>query len=63
MLRGKGFEGAIIFPVELDEDVVPDFEYVRVILVDEMCGVSASDTVVVNLTEEVVRKISAMGLE
>lgn len=34
--------------VELDEDEVPDFEYVWVVVVDEVCGVSVSDSVVVD---------------
>ena len=34
----------------MDEDVVPDLEHIRIVLVNEMCCVAASNTVVVNLT-------------
>jgi len=34
MFCGKGSEGAVIFAVELDEDVVPDLKDIWVVLID-----------------------------
>lgn len=50
MFRGKGSESTIIFSVELNENVVPDFYDKRVILVDKMCSFSTTNVIVVNFT-------------
>lgn len=50
MLQRKGFEASVVFPVELNEDVVPDFQHIGVILIDLGGRVSASDPVEVNFT-------------
>jgi hypothetical protein len=43
-------EGPIIFAVELDEDVVPDFEDIWVILIDQMCCVAVPNAIKMNFT-------------
>mmetsp|Transcript_14965 Transcript_14965/g.41000 ORF Transcript_14965/g.41000 Transcript_14965/m.41000 type:complete len:731 (+) Transcript_14965:541-2733(+) len=42
-------EGAIDLPVELHEDIVPDLQDVWVVHVDQRCGISPADAVVVDL--------------
>lgn len=49
MLSGEGSETPVVFSVVGHEDVVPHFEDVGVVLVDEMSGVSASDSVEMDL--------------
>jgi hypothetical protein len=44
----KGAKRAVVFAVELDEDVVPDFQNVGIVLVDEMGGVSAAYAIIVD---------------
>ena len=48
---GKSSELAGRFTVVLNEDDVPDFENVRVIHVDEMSSISATDSVKVDLAD------------
>ena len=45
------------FPVELDEDNVPDLDDIRVVLVDQVCGVSASNSIVMNLDAGTARAL------
>jgi hypothetical protein len=45
---GQIAELAIRFAVVLDKDNVPDFENKGIVLVDEMCGIPASDAVVMD---------------
>ena len=51
VFRRKRFERTIFFAVELDENVVPDLEYIGVVLVHEMCGIATTYPVKVNLTD------------
>lgn len=39
-----------ILPVVLDKHQIPDFQHIRVVHVDEVCSISASNAVVVDLT-------------
>jgi hypothetical protein len=48
VLGGEGLERAVGFTVELDENVVPDFEYIGVVLIDEVGGVTTADTIEVD---------------
>lgn len=52
VFRRQSLESTIMFTVELDKNVVPDFQNVRVILVDELGGISSSDTVKMNFTDK-----------
>src|ERR1700733_2387363 len=52
VLRRQSLKGTIVFTVELDEDVVPDFQNVRVILVDKLSSVPSSDMVKMNFTNK-----------
>jgi len=45
VLCRKWPERPIIFTVELDENIVPDFEDIWVVLIDQMCSVAVSNTV------------------
>jgi hypothetical protein len=47
----KRAKGPVVFAVELDEDVVPDFQDIRIVLVDKMSGVSAAYAIVVDFTD------------
>jgi len=49
---GKRSKGSVEFSVVLHEHVVPDLEDVGVVVVDEVSGVSTSDSVVVDLAGE-----------
>lgn len=60
MLGRQRFEGTVVFAVELDENVVPDLEDVGVVLVDEMCSISAAYPVIVNLTEYIISALSSI---
>jgi hypothetical protein len=48
MLCGEWPERPIILTVELDENVVPDFEDIWVILIDQMGSVAISNAVKMN---------------
>jgi len=48
MLCRKRPKGTIIFAIELDEDVIPKFDHVWVVLVHEVRSVATSNTVEVN---------------
>jgi hypothetical protein len=43
---GEGPEGSVCFAIVLNEDVVPDFEDIGIVLVHEMGSISAADSVV-----------------
>ena len=51
MFGRQGLQGAIIFAVELDENVVPYLYDKGVILIDEVGGITATYVVIVNFTE------------
>ncbi|KAI7360092.1 Alanine--tRNA [Hortaea werneckii] len=48
VLVRQRLQSAVRLTVVLDEDVVPDLEHIRVILVDEICSIAIADAVVVN---------------
>lgn len=52
VFRGKGTKRPIVFAVKLDEDIVPDLQDVRIVLVDEMTSVSATYAIIMNFTGE-----------
>lgn len=47
----KWFQWSIVFPIELNENIVPYFEYIGVILIDQMSCVPPPYAIVVYLTE------------
>lgn len=55
MLSGQRAQRGILFSVVRHEDIVPDFEDVRVVHVDEVGGVAAAYAVVVNFTARAAR--------
>jgi hypothetical protein len=54
----KGFEGAVVFAVELDENIVPDFDHVRVTFVYQVRGITTADAIDVNFAVQYVRQES-----
>lgn len=55
VLVGQRSERAVGLSVVLHKNVVPDLEDVRVVVVDEVGGISVSDSVVVDLAEKGTR--------
>jgi hypothetical protein len=56
VLGREGAEGTILFSVELDKDIIPDFEYVRIILVDEICRVPTAYSVEMNFARRLLNE-------
>ena len=60
MLRRQSAKRAIWFAVELDENVIPDLQHVGIILIDKMCSITPSDTIVMYFTANVTGQITIL---
>jgi hypothetical protein len=63
VFRRQTLESTIMFTIELDKDVVPDFQNVRVILVDKLGSVPSSDTVKMNFTNKSYKNLGGNRAE